>query len=138
MKIDETTKFGARVIERLHHEQVIWLTTVRSDGIPQPNPVWFLWDGEAFIIYSQPHAKKVSHIKAHPKVSLNFDSNEGDDIAVFTGEAQIDTSAPDVLKNAAYLRKYHQGIVSMGSTDEKMAESYSTVIRVTPSYMRGF
>lgn len=138
MNIDQNSKFGARVIERLQNEQVIWLTTVRPDGIPQPNPVWYYWDGETIVIYSQPDAKKVSHIRANPKVSLNFDSKEGDDIIVFTGEAQIDTATPNVLGNTAYLKKYHDGILSMGSTDEKMAASYSTVIRVTPRHVRGF
>ena len=25
---------------------MIWLTTMGSDGTPQPTPVWFLWDGD--------------------------------------------------------------------------------------------
>jgi hypothetical protein len=24
-------------------EDVIWLTTVNQAGVPQPNPMWFLW-----------------------------------------------------------------------------------------------
>ena len=31
------------------------MTTVRSDGQPQTVPVWFLWDDEGFLIYSQPN-----------------------------------------------------------------------------------
>jgi hypothetical protein len=37
--IDLTSEFGQHVAKRLVKEQVIWLTTVSSDGTPQPNPV---------------------------------------------------------------------------------------------------
>ena len=46
-KIDTTTDFGAHVAKHLADDQVVWLTTVRANGIPEPSPVWFLWDGEA-------------------------------------------------------------------------------------------
>jgi PPOX class probable F420-dependent enzyme len=41
---------------RLREEKVAWLTTVGQNGRPYPAPVWFLWDGQAFLIYSQPPA----------------------------------------------------------------------------------
>ena len=37
-----TGEFGQRAAERLRTEEVIWLTTVGNDGMPQPSPVWFL------------------------------------------------------------------------------------------------
>ena len=54
MKIDTTTEFGQRVMRRLQEEVVVWLTTVDASDTPQPRPVWFLWEGETFLIYSQP------------------------------------------------------------------------------------
>src|SRR3712207_8123899 len=60
---------GARAEDRLRGEEVAWLTTVRPDGQPQSVPVWFLWDGEAFLVYSRPGARKLRNIEANPKRS---------------------------------------------------------------------
>jgi predicted pyridoxine 5'-phosphate oxidase superfamily flavin-nucleotide-binding protein len=40
-EIDTSTTFGAAVIDRLEAQQLAWLTTVDSTGMPQPNPVRF-------------------------------------------------------------------------------------------------
>jgi hypothetical protein len=37
--------------------------------------VWFYFDGEDVIVYSEPNAAKVRHVKAHSRVSLNLDSD---------------------------------------------------------------
>ena len=137
-KLDTNTEFGAHVAKRLQQEEVIWLTTVRPDGIPQPNPVWFLWEGDTVIIYSQPGAHKVSHITSHPQVALNFNSTpDGSDVVVFTGEAHIDPTPTLVNANPAYIKKYAQGITDINLTPERMAQEYSTVIRVTLKHVRG-
>ena len=73
--IDTTSEFGTRVAQRLQQEGIIWLTTVRGDGTPQPSPVWFLWDGETFLIYSQPGAPKVRNIARSPKVALHLNGD---------------------------------------------------------------
>lgn len=75
MQIDTTTDFGKRVERRLREERIAWLTTVRRDGTPQPLPVWFLWDGDTILIYSQPNQQKLRNIRHNPKVSLNLDGN---------------------------------------------------------------
>src|SRR3954451_7916261 len=54
---DPATPFGERVAQRLREEVVIWLTTTGADGTPQPAPVWFLWEGETFLIYTLANAK---------------------------------------------------------------------------------
>ncbi len=50
--LDTTTEAAARAERRLRQEEIVWLTTVRSDGQPQSVPVWFLWEGETFFITS--------------------------------------------------------------------------------------
>ncbi len=138
-KIDTNTPFGARVAKRLQEEQVVWLTTVRPDGVPQPNPVWFLWDGETILIYSQPEAKKVSHIRANPHVALNLNCTEdGGDVVVITGRAEIEAEPTITHLSQRYVEKYRQGFKDINETPESMAKSYSTVIRVRPTHLRGF
>ena len=80
--LDTTTEWGRLVERRLREEEVIWLTTVRRDGQPQPIPVWFLWDGETILIYSRPDQQKVRNIRHNPKVSLHFNTDEYGDSVV--------------------------------------------------------
>ena len=56
--IDNSTEFGARIERQLNDELVIWLTTVGKSGTPQPNPVWFSWNGAEILVFSQPGKAK--------------------------------------------------------------------------------
>jgi PPOX class probable F420-dependent enzyme len=135
--IDFTTKLGARAEKRLQEEYIIWLTTVSQDGTPQPNPVWFYWDGRDLLIYSQPSAHKLANIARNPRVSLNFQADdEGGNIIVFAGNARIDKNPPP--HDPKYIQKYRDHIPKIGLTPESMAASYSVLIRVSPTRLRGF
>jgi PPOX class probable F420-dependent enzyme len=140
MQIDTNTDFGARVARRLREEEVVWLTTVRRDGTPQPVPVWFLWDGgESVLIYSRPSQQKERNIANNPHVSLNFNSNAGGgDVVVLTGTAAIVSDVPPARENAAYVQKYDAAITRIGMNRDSFADAYSQAIRVTLTALRGF
>ena len=136
--IDLSTPTGRRIKRRLRQEQIIWLTTVGLHGTPQPRPVWFHWDGETVLIFSQTNAAKVRHITRNSRIALNFNTDhEGGDVAVLIGDAAI--SREPVLPNRmkAYLRKYRQGIQDIGLTPAEMQAGYPVVILVTPQGVRG-
>jgi PPOX class probable F420-dependent enzyme len=136
--IDLSSEFGVRVAARLDQELIIWLTTVRADGTPQPSPVWFLWVDQTVLIYSQPNKQKLRNIAQNPKVALNFNSDQdGGAIAIITGDAQIDPQVP-ADQISAYLEKYRLAIADLGSAPESFAQSYSVAIRVTPTSLRGY
>jgi PPOX class probable F420-dependent enzyme len=138
-EIDDSTEFGKRVIQRLNHEEVIWLTTVQPSGMPQPNPVWFLWENSTFLIYTQPGSYKLRNLQNNARVSIHFNCDEaGGDVIVFTGEASIDSDTPPADRHPAYLSKYGQGITGIGMTPESFTGSYSVPIRVKPAKVRGF
>src|SRR5215471_14704970 len=103
-----TTPFGERVARRLREEPVLWLTTVGADGTPQPNPVWFLWEGEdSILVYNRADANRVTHVKHRPRVSLNFDGNgSGGDIVVMTGDAELLDDFPPADEYKPYADKY--------------------------------
>lgn len=133
-----STSFGERVERRLRDERVIWLTTVGADGTPQPNPVWFLWDGENFLVYSRPDAVRVPNIERNARVSLNLDGNgQGGDIIVITGEARIVPDEPPADQNAAYVEKYTALIARSFGTPSEFVEKYSLPVRITPVKVRG-
>ncbi len=138
--IDFNTRFGRYAKRQIKNEYFLWLTTLDSTGTPQPRPVWFVWEADTFLIYSQAGARKLAHIQKNPNVSLHFNSldEKGESrIVIFTGTAAIDTQAPAVLKHRAYLRKYKQGILELNSTPEQFSQAYCVAIRVTPLKLRG-
>ena len=136
--IDFNSEFGQRVARRLREERIIWLTTLDAQLIPQPRPVWFLWNGEDFLIYSRPDTAKLRHIARHPQVSLNLDSDGlGGDIMIFGGLAEIADDAPAADKAPEYLEKYADGLKRIGMSAEQFAREYSAVVRVKPLKLRG-
>ena len=136
---DKNTERGANIERRLREEVVIWLTTVNGQRVPQPSPVWFLWDGTAFLIYSRPNTPKLRNIARSPGVSLNFDGDrEGGEILIFTGEAAIVNDVPPAHEHPEYLAKYRDDIAGIGMTPESFAASYSVPIRVIPSSVRSY
>ena len=75
---------------RLVADQYGWLTTIAKSGLPVPRLIWFHFDGSA-IYLTMPGAAKVAHIRRHPQVSLNLDSDgNGGGIVVVAGTARVD------------------------------------------------
>jgi PPOX class probable F420-dependent enzyme len=136
--IDLSTEFGRRVQHRLNEERIIWLTTISESAIPQPRPVWFLWDGASFLIYSRPNTFKLQHIQNNPHVALHLDGDGmGGDIVVFTGEAEIAKDASPANQVMPYVEKYRDGMKSLNMTPEVFGRNYSIPIRVKPLSLRG-
>ncbi|MGD8405010.1 MAG: TIGR03667 family PPOX class F420-dependent oxidoreductase [Anaerolineales bacterium] len=138
--IDLTTEFGQRVKQHLDEEYFIWFTTVGTNMTPQPRPVWFIWEDDAFLIFSKPGARKVAHIKRHPNVALHFNTDDKADenVIVFLGMAEINASAPPAYEVPAYVEKYKDGMAELGSNPEKFSREYSVAIRVWPTKLRGW
>ena len=135
-----SSELGRRVVERLETEKAIWLTTVAPDGTPQPNPVWFTWDGETVLVYSHRRAFRNRNLEANPRVALNFDSNRGEsDVGIITGTARFAPEEPPVTACEPYVAKYRGYIEKeLKSNLADYADEYSVAIRVTPERVRGF
>ena len=135
--IDLTTELGVRAAKRLKDEHIVWLTTVSPAATPQPNPVWFYWDGNELLIYSQPSAHKLGNIAHNPMVSLNFHADEeGGDVIVLTGTAVLEKNP--ARHDPRYIQKYRDEIPKIGLTPESFAASYRVSIKVSPDKLRGF
>ena len=136
---DRNTPFGQRVAQRLHEEPVIWLTTIDSKGTPQPAPVWFWWDDKQqnILIYSMANAKREAHLRANPRVALNFDGDkQGGDIIVLTGKVEF-SNDPPAHQNQPYVEKYSGFIKRIFGTPEGFAERYPVTLRIQPLSIRG-
>ena len=118
------------VSDRLTSDHYGWLTTVAKSGLPIPRLVWFFFDGTDLVVYTVPDAAKVGHVKRHPQVSLNLDSDgNGSGIIVIGGTATIDATDVDCRTDGPYWAKYGDLAAKFGIADA-MA-NYSTRIRIT-------
>jgi PPOX class probable F420-dependent enzyme len=130
----DTTDAGGRADRRLRVERIAWLTTVRSDGQPQSVPVWFLWDGESFLIYSQPERQKLKNIGKGPCVGLHLNCDDrGGDVVRVEGTAEVLDDFPPAIEVGEYVEKYRDSIARIGFEPESFARSYSVALRVTPT-----
>ena len=136
--IDETTPLGARIIERLAEDRVIWMTTVDRSA-PQPAPVWFLHErddlGERILIYSKTGARRIANIQSSSHVALNFNCTAGgDQVHVIRGIARIALEIRPVPQNQAYMDRYRDWIEDdkeWDNTFEGFAAQYSVPIEIT-------
>jgi len=86
----------------------------------------------------QTDARRLANIRRQPLVSLNFDSNGGDDIVVLTGTAEILDDYPAVPDNPAWLEKYGEAIDARFGDAVKFAERFSVTVRIHLTRVRGF
>ena len=137
MVIDPGTEKGARADARLRGEVVAWLTTVSADGQAVPTPVWFWWDGETILVYSQRDKPKLRHIAANPRVAFALRTDElGDEITVISGEAVVDAASPSADRLPGYVEKYAALIERLGADPVSFAGEYSVPVRITPTKLR--
>jgi PPOX class probable F420-dependent enzyme len=127
-----------RVEDRLSHNLMAWLTTVRPDGQPISVPVWFLMRADGTILlYSQPGKEKLRNLAANPKVSLTMDVTDiGRNIVRIEGTIRQVTHEPPANEQPAYLAKYTERIAALFGTPERFAELFSAALVVTPARLR--
>ena len=129
---------NSRAGERLASELIAWMTTVAPDGTPQTSPVWFLWDGEEFLVYSL-NSARTRNIAENPRVSLHLDGNGlGGDIVTLEGTARIVADEPSAAEAPAYVAKYQERMAAYGWSAEKFAADYPVALRITPTKLRAW
>ncbi len=112
------------------------MTTVSAHEVPQSSPVWYLWDGGDFTVYSLESARQVN-VTRHPAVSLHLDGNGlGGDIVIVEALARIDHSLPTVPENDAYLAKYGGIMEERDWSPKWFASRYSVPMTITPTRFR--
>ncbi len=122
-----------RVLPMLAEERVVWLSTVRPDGSPHLVPTWFLWDGEALLVWSKPNAVKVRNLRANPRLMVAVGDPHAD-FNVGLIEASAELAAPGSLSVPdAFFAKYHDELATAGLDPEGFRATYTQSVRVVPS-----
>ena len=135
---DKDSPSGASIVRRLHDEPLIWLTTIDAQGVPQPVPVWFLWDEaqSTLLIYSRANAKRLRHIQQNPRVALHLEASGGRDVIVITGEASVSSDDPPADQVPAYVEKYRDFFSRFQITPKQLADDLLVPLRIHPVTLR--
>jgi PPOX class probable F420-dependent enzyme len=135
--LDTTTEAGSRTDGRLREETMIWITTVRSGGQPQSVPVWFLWNGETFLIYSQPGRQKLKNISRNARIGPHLNANDrGGDVVRAEGTAEVVQDVPPANEVGEYLEKNSESIARIGFDPDGFVRTYSVALRAKPDRWR--
>lgn len=69
--LDEEERSRLLAIDRPAH-----LATLDSRGFPHVVPIWFIWDGAAFVMSSLPHRPHVRRLETNPAACVCVDIEE--------------------------------------------------------------
>jgi PPOX class probable F420-dependent enzyme len=135
---DPVSPSGASIARRLHDEPLIWLTTVDAKGVPQPVPVWFLWDEATatLLVYNRANAKRLAHIQRNSNVALHLEASGGREVIVITGKASVSSDDPPADQVLPYVEKYRDLFSRFQITPKQLAESVSVPLRIHPVALR--
>jgi PPOX class probable F420-dependent enzyme len=120
--------------DALECQDVVWLSSVRPDGGPHVVPLWFLWDGDSFLVFSKPDAQKVRNLRSNPRamVAIGEPGLEFDVELIEAVAEVVPTPTRDVLPSA-FARKYGERVARGGLTCDRYADVYSQPIRLRPT-----
>jgi PPOX class probable F420-dependent enzyme len=137
--LDLSTERDRAIDRRLRDDLIIWLTTVSPAGRPHSVPVWFWWDGESVLIYSEPETRKVRDLRGDPAVTLVLETrDEGEEVIFFEGDAELTAEPTTALMPPEFGAKYAHLFQRTGSTPEQMAAQYSQPIRITGAKVKAW
>ena len=129
------TDVTREITKKLQRDRYAWLTTVEPTGLPSPMLVWFNFDGTSFTVYTQPHARRVTHVFQHPEVSLHLESDGfGGGIVIIGGKAAVTAEGVDPRDDNEFWAKYHMEAEALGLGDA--IASYSVRITISPTTLR--
>jgi PPOX class probable F420-dependent enzyme len=125
---------AARIDGLLRREPVVWLSTVRPDGLPHIVPIWFSWDGERVFIASKPDAVKVRNLRANPTLMLAVGEPDDDfDVGLIEAVANVTDQTTAELLPPGHLAKYRRQMAEIGLDADDYVRTYSQPILVTPT-----
>ena len=132
--LDPAQPRDAQILERLGHDIIVWIVSVRPDGRPHTVPVWFLWeDSGTLLMFSKPD-QKIRNLRANPAVVIALDDTKGgNDVVLFEGTAELLEDGSMASLTPTYVAKYQPLLDQFKWTPESMAAEYSQPIRITPS-----
>jgi PPOX class probable F420-dependent enzyme len=122
----------------LRQTRIAKLATLNSDGSPNVVPVWFEWDGQTAIVFTERHSPKVKRIRADSRVALSVEEPLGIPEAWVTieGTAAIeDHGGIDLARRLAPRYYTPERAAEALEKWEPLADSW-VILRITPTRIR--
>jgi PPOX class probable F420-dependent enzyme len=123
--------------QALERDPIVWVGTTRPDGAPHLVPLWFVWDGNAVLVFSKPGAQKVRNIRADPRVMLAVGRPDAS-FDVELVEAIAELPSPPVRLPDAFVTKYEQAARDAGIGLDRFRREYAQPIRIRPTRWLGW
>lgn len=119
----------------LRETRIAKLVTLRSDGGPTVNPVWFEWDGTAARIFTSRGTEKLKRIAANPKVAISVETGVDEPEAWVTleGEAVVRDDGGKDLARRLIERYYDEAKIAATWPGWEAGAANFVVIELTPS-----
>lgn len=83
------------------------MATIRANGTPQLTPVWFVWDGEQFIISITTERAKYKNLVRDARMSLCIDDVTG--FGYVTAEGIVEIREQDIWEDTRKILVKYQG-----------------------------
>ena len=120
---EQTTQIKKLILEKLHEEELLYLTTISPTG----------WDNPIFYVFTQPQFKKVENIPNNPRTAISIFHMPKKRIGrpwvfQFSGLAELVGDEPDREQAVALMKK------KQGRASEFMTRQLQTqpCIRIDP------
>lgn len=130
----------AAVRQFLDTQRNLVMSTVRADGSPQISPVWYLFDGEVFIISTAKETAKWHNLLRDPRIALCVDEPDSGRMVVAYGHAEL--ADEDIRETTRRLvEKYVKDPAEVEAHMERIFKHWTRVIvKVKPErlILRGF
>lgn len=123
-----------QIRRHVDNDKRIMLTTVTPTHRPALRPVWFLWDGTEFVVFSKPNTAKLAHLAVNQNVTLSTNIGPtGGDMVVISGTARIVPDGRSAAEVSEYVARYGEAMARVGGTIAGFAASYSVPIHILPT-----
>ena len=83
------------VEERMNHELIYWVASVRPNGRPHVTPIWGAWVDDSFWMEGGPRTRRFQNLAANPASVVTVE--QGNDAVILEGDAERIHELDDAL-----------------------------------------
>ena len=109
------------------------MATIRANGTPQLTPVWFVWDGEQFIISITTERAKYKNLVRDTRMSLCIDDVTG--FGYVTAEGKAEIREQDIWEDTRKILVKYQGEDGGAEYLERMKTEPRVLVVMKPTRM---
>ena len=109
------------------------MATIRANGTPQLTPVWFVWDGEQFIVSITTERAKYKNLVRDTRMSLCIDDVTG--FGYVTAEGKVEIREQDIWEDTRKILVKYQGEEGGAKYLERMKTEPRVLVVMKPTRM---